>query len=389
MIKQSLRAILLVLAIVLGTAAIVTFTFRLRALDSATYLRSLAPSGVYRELRFILEDQFIATAIAPEAVGTPFAESLVGQLDLPGVTITMMETNVNQLIDWINKDTTELRLFSPFTELSDEITELQVSTFTFGDIEDLMEELEPCTDDLLELNETFPVCNDPNKLPSSLEIQQQLASYIEIIQEDPDELSSQILKDYYHNPELEPDMLFIQHVSIQPEEVRTPINIYMQAAQDIAQTSALIGTAFGIIAVTLVLLVILLGESSWRGVLTLLGTAGIVSGVLVVLLGVVGTNSPEVILQLTVPGLFLVESYTPEMNAAFMDFISRLFKILFEMTLYTGAASSLVSLLIFITGKLLPKTAAERRASTKIGSDLPEDDIAPKLKPGETRYFTP
>jgi len=198
-----------------------------------------------------------------------------------------------------------------------------------------------------------------------------------------------VLQAYFVNPEIEQNMLFDRHVSIQPREVREPINASLQAAIDISQTLALIG--FSLIAITMILmlLVIMLGEFTMRRSLTILGGAGMASGILVILLGVVGTASPETLLDLAVPGLFLVESYSAEMMEAFQLFITRLFELLFEMTLYTGGASFFVSLMLFITGKVMPKTAAERKATTSIGSGLPEQDLAPKLQPGTTKFFKP
>jgi len=145
MAKQLLKSVLLITAVLLGTLGIVTLTFRLRALDPATYERALAPSGVYRELRFTLEDQFITSTIGEEALGTPFAEDIVSKLDLPSVTITMMERNIEQLFAWINKESDELRLFIPFDELAAEISNLEVSDFSFAEIEQRTAGLEPCT----------------------------------------------------------------------------------------------------------------------------------------------------------------------------------------------------------------------------------------------------
>ncbi|KXK25721.1 MAG: hypothetical protein TR69_WS6001001524 [candidate division WS6 bacterium OLB20] len=388
MVRQTVRVLLFILALTAGVAGIVTLTFRMRALDASTYKRSLAPSGIYRELRLTMEDSFVAATAGEQAIGTPFADALVAQMDLPGVTVIMMETNVDRLLAWVNKQSTELRMYVPFSELEAEIAGLDVSSFTFSEVEQLTASLADCTPELNEVNAVFPVCRDSDEV-HSIDMQAKLESFISMLQDDSRLTSVTVLKDYFNNESLSEDMLFVQHLGAHPAEVRLPIDASLQAAQDIAQTSSLIGWGLLGIAGVLLILVVMLGEMSWRGVLSVIGLAGMLSGVLVVVLGVIGMSSPDTLLEATVPGLFLTQYYSADMLESFRLFSNRLFTLLFEMTLYTGGATAVISLLVFITAKLLPKTAAERRMSESIGTGLPEADIAPKLVPGKTKFFRP
>ncbi|KXK10005.1 MAG: hypothetical protein UZ20_WS6002000086 [candidate division WS6 bacterium OLB21] len=110
MISKSIRLVLLFLALLLATTGISILTFRLRALDSATYKRSLAPSGIYKEIRLSIEDQFIIDTIGEEALETSFAEYIVSLIDFPTITVEAAEENVDRLFDWINGKNNELRI---------------------------------------------------------------------------------------------------------------------------------------------------------------------------------------------------------------------------------------------------------------------------------------
>ncbi|MBW7953543.1 MAG: hypothetical protein QY330_04715 [Candidatus Dojkabacteria bacterium] len=378
MISKSIRLVLLFLALLLATTGISILTFRLRALDSATYKRSLAPSGIYKEIRLSIEDQFIIDTIGEEALETSFAEYIVSLIDFPTITVEAAEENVDRLFDWINGKNNELRIYIPDQLIDKEIQELDLSMITFDQIARYSRELPVCTDETIEKNKIFPICREELTAPGQQLIQNQITSYLDTLQSS-NYNNNKVFSTILNYPDLTSEVYFLQILDAQQEETRDSLLSSIMALKDAATSSLILGICLIVAAISILVLTIFLGSFNIRNALSTFAGFFIVTGVVVFAIGFLGSNSPQLIINLFLPDILQQSALSTEMSAAIALFLKRLFELLFEMMLYSGGAVILVSSLLYITAKAIPKTESEKRISETIGSSLPEIDIAPKL----------
>lgn len=394
MFKGLIRFLLGVLSVVFICAGLLILTVRLRAFDPDTYKLALAPSGVYKEFRFQLEEFLLANYAATQSKESAIELAILEEIDFKSFTVPAGERNIDNIFSWLNQEQTPLGIYIPRQAVTEKLSNPEIRSNISSQLDALLDQLPPCPEDTqdilaqtsnspdLEMSDlaVFPACIPSGGEVTATEVNLELEKFFTKLSNENfvDKVTG--LAEFTVSSD-ETNIMQIQ--SQLPAKTRLRMQANLETVRNLAETLTVIGWTAIIIGIVMLLLVIFLKKFNWRNMLLTISTVFILAGLLTLIVAYFGNSYPETMLEYIPEYILKNSQLTPQMAAAAKNFHTSAISKLFEMSLYTGGAVSIIGSIVFLAAKLMPKTKGERRRSTTIGQGLPtDDDLAPKLKPG-------
>ncbi len=384
MLKKLIGIILCLVAILAGAAGTIILTVRDRAVDPYTYKLAIAPSGVYKDIRVYLETLLIKQVSGEDInAANPLTAAVLAKINLSEIVVKTGEANINNFFDWVAKKQPEFYIYFPRTDLKTRFSDPELQSSTLAQLDTLIPKLPDCTDAasqavLLQQCKTTDAVADKTRITAKLK---QFFSKLAAAGNFMDELTASA---GFSN--------LTEHSSInalmsdQPTELKVQNEIVLQTVQDLTSSSALLGVLLIIISLLFTVFDIFINHLNWRTVLAKVSIIYLFSGILITIVGIIGTYEPQFFLHM-IPGAE-TNLFVSSFSDAAMAFYNNLARILFQITLYTGVVVTVICGLLRSIAMLMPKTMEEKRKFIKIGDDLPVDNtLAPGL--GVTTQATP
>jgi hypothetical protein len=376
MLKKLIGITLCLVAILAGAAGTIILTVRDRAVDPQTYKLALAPSGVYKDIRTYLETLLIKQVSGEDAnLANPLTAAVLAKINLPEVVIKTGETNIDNFFDWVAKKQPEFYIYFPRSDLKTRFSDPELQSSILGQLDIIIPKLPDCTDAssqavLLQQCKTTDPVADKTRIGSTLK---QFFSKLATADNFMDELTASA---GFKNLSEKTSVTVL--MSDQSSDVKMQNEIVLQTIQDLASSSALLGFLLIVVSLLFTVIDIFINHLHWRTVLAKVSLIYLLSGILITVVGLIGTYEPQFFLQ-AIPGE-QTNLFTSSFSDSAMLFYNNLARILFQITLFTGIVVTLISGLLQAIAMLMPKTSEERRKFQKIGDDLPVDNtLAPGL----------
>lgn len=372
-----LRILIAFLAIVSGTIGITIVTLRLRAIDPITYQRALGQSGIYREIRINLENLLIEKTAGKEFINSDVAAAVLTPLDLPGLVVETGEKNIDNFFAWANNQKAEIHLYFPRTEIQERFADPELKAKSLPGLETAMARLPEC-DENHTLTKMLPDCKPVNEIQ-----QQQFSTNLDLFYARLSENSNFVDELMAANgfPDISEDTTIKELLANQSTQDRVANETFFQTINDLISSSSIFGIAGIVISLMLCLGILILCMSSghWRNLLISFALIYMLTGISTLFIGLILSTNPGVVVN-SLPGAF-TDPVSLSFNAAVNQFYSKLFAILFQMTIFTGAVLTLINFMLMAIGLLLPATASEKRRIVPVGQNLKLDnELAPKLQ---------
>lgn len=378
MIKKLLRTILYFCSILTIALGVMILTVRIRLLDHNTFRLALAPSGLYQQLRFAIEDSLIAKTAGESAVNSVIAEEVLVEIDLRSQVIEASEKNLVNFFAWLNKEDKDLDIYFPQKKIIDSLENPELQSSLKLKLPELITKLPDCTSELKLESAELPICRNTPDATFGFSAENMVMQYLANLKP-AEEIVDELLKDA-PLPPLTEETELSQLESLLEKPVRDSLASTLEMIRNLANTSAMVGITSLATGIILILCIIFTGELKWRGVICTIASILLVSGLITTILnGAVLIFPDQIIARL--PEYFLLHSgMSNDVRLAAEDYHRNLINVSFQISLYSGIVISVISAMLLLTGKLMPQTSQEKQSTETIGAGLPVDnDLAPKL----------
>jgi hypothetical protein len=309
------------------------------------------------------------------AVDNPLAVAVLNQVDLPEIVVSTADKNIDYFFDWVHRRKIDIVLYFPREELKSALSNPEIPGEVSGQLATIIPQLPDCLDQAA-IDAGFPKCQTGDLAADTSRIEAKLDEFYPKLAASDNFLDQSLTDTGFQNLGQEtPLMSLIQN---QDEAARKQAETVLQTLEDLISSSAILSIMLIVVSVILSLIDMTLGVLHWRSVLARISSIYLIAGLLILLIGAIGTFSPDTYISL-IPGSgsnLLSASF----SAATTDFYHQLSAILFQLTLFLGAVITIISFLLRLIAMLLPQTAQERSKTQTIGEDLPVDNtLAPGL----------